>query len=202
MRRDVAVCIPTFPARAELLRRAVNSVLAQTHPASEIHVASDVACLGSGPTRTRAMKAATATWVAFLDDDDVFLPHHLARCLAAAEQSGADVIVPWFDVVGGLDPFPRHRGRQVNPDDLHSFPITCLVRREAIGDLTFETHDSNATGAADDYKFWLALCRSGVSFHAIPDTTWHWHHNNALSNGKAMPNTSGIPARRLALYGS
>ncbi len=45
---------------------------------------------GVSAARNRGLRAVTAPWVAFLDDDDVWAPDHLATMLAAVRRSGRD----------------------------------------------------------------------------------------------------------------
>ncbi|MGH2905859.1 MAG: glycosyltransferase family 2 protein [Solirubrobacterales bacterium] len=96
----VSVVIPTT-GRPEL-RAAVESVLAQTLPVTEVIVAADVAgelslpddprvrVLRSGPgaggnaARQAGIEAATGELIALLDDDDEWLPDKLERQLALA----------------------------------------------------------------------------------------------------------------------
>jgi glycosyltransferase involved in cell wall biosynthesis len=94
----VSVVIPTFN-RAGLVCKAINSVLAQSHPAFEIIVVDDgskdetrdrikvygdriryVSQENGGLSRARntGIEAALGEWVAFLDDDDEFCPDKLA----------------------------------------------------------------------------------------------------------------------------
>ncbi|MBS0559425.1 MAG: glycosyltransferase family 2 protein [Proteobacteria bacterium] len=99
----VSVIIPTI-RRPELVRRAIESVTRQTCASLEIIVIVDGpdeatwnalqaiadprlrvlrndAPMGPGPARNRAAQAAHGDWVAFLDDDDEWLPEKLARQL-------------------------------------------------------------------------------------------------------------------------
>ncbi len=100
----VSVIIPTI-RRPRLVLRAVESVRRQTHDALEIIVIVDgpddatIAALqgiddprltvlqnavseGPGPARNRAALQARGDWIAFLDDDDEWLPEKLGRQLA------------------------------------------------------------------------------------------------------------------------
>jgi glycosyltransferase involved in cell wall biosynthesis len=100
----VSVVIPTRN-RPELVRRAVESVLAQTYrdfeiivvidgpdPATEsalrqmvdprLHVLPLPESLGGSDARNAGIAASSGDWVAFLDDDDEWLPERLARQLA------------------------------------------------------------------------------------------------------------------------
>lgn len=112
MSDEVAVVIPTALSRPGLLERALRSVRAQRGVRVETVVVADVAAgtplpdLGSdvsvirSPGRTGAaaarnvgVAAAGAPWVAFLDDDDEWVPDKLVRQLAAAIPTGLNAIV-------------------------------------------------------------------------------------------------------------
>lgn len=195
----IAVCIPSIPIRPKLLNRALRSVLQQTYRAHEICVAVDSYAEGAWTTRNRAVMQTTSAceWVAFLDDDDEFLPHHLDHLVAIATETEADLVHSWFEVVGGSDPFPQHRGKQYHPyphDNHHCFPITYMVKR----DLLFEAREKMGGFLPDDPGFgaWehqdmpLIDCMwelSDGNFYGSPVTTWRYHHH--------QENTSGLPSR-------
>ncbi|AUW57331.1 glycosyl transferase [Sphingobium sp. SCG-1] len=107
----VTVVIPTF-GRAQLLRRAIASVLTQTAMDFEIIVVvdgDDPATLqtlgeiadhrlrhivqpvqrGPGVARNTGAIAGKGQWVAFLDDDDEWLPEKLERQLALVPRDGS-----------------------------------------------------------------------------------------------------------------
>lgn len=187
----VAVVIPSIPARARLLMRAVASVLAQTHTPDEIIVSVD--CQGRGATwnRQHAMEQATTEWVAFLDDDDELLPQHLERLVATAEESGADMVFPWFHCIGGVDPFPQHFGRQWDRDNPTQTTITFLVRRQAALDCggfveADDLVDGNGYRLGEDFRF---VCRLGEKHRIVhlPERTWRWHHHGANTSGRPWP---------------
>jgi glycosyltransferase involved in cell wall biosynthesis len=75
---DITVCIPTIPPRAKMLARALESVAEQTLQPAAIIVEYDHEHTGAAATKNRALAKVTTPLVAFLDDDDHFLPHHLA----------------------------------------------------------------------------------------------------------------------------
>lgn len=113
----VSVVLPTV-GRPQLLRRALASALTQTLREIEVIVIIDgpdpatnetlrevsdprIRAIplkrraGPGPARNVGFRAATAPWVALLDDDDEWLPEKLVRQLAMAERA----VIP-FPILG------------------------------------------------------------------------------------------------------
>lgn len=183
----ITVCICSIPPRTDMLRRAIESVLVQTLPASGISIAIDHDRHGAAWTRTQALYGARTDWVAFLDDDDEFKPEHLAELALCQRETGADVVFPWFDTVGGSDPFPMFEGKEWDPAAPHMFPITTLVRRShalVAGGFVTEGH---LNGAGEDWLFWLTLRNNGCKIVHLNKRTWIWHHHGL--------NTSGMPER-------
>jgi len=95
---NISVVIPAYNA-AGTIGRALDSVIAQTHPAREILVVDDGSTdrtaqvvseyggrveylyqdnAGPGAARNAGIRAAHGEWIAFLDADDEWLPHRLA----------------------------------------------------------------------------------------------------------------------------
>ena len=95
--------LPTYQ-RAHLIGAAIESVLAQLHPATEVLVVDDGSTdeteavvrafpapvrylrqenAGAGAARNLGVREATSEWVAFLDSDDFWTEEHLQRMAAA-----------------------------------------------------------------------------------------------------------------------
>jgi glycosyltransferase involved in cell wall biosynthesis len=102
---DISVIIPAFN-RAHTLKRALDSVLAQSYPASEIIVVDDASVdntellmqayvqikfiklienRGVSHARNEGIKQARTEWIALLDSDDEWNPDKLAKQVAAAK---------------------------------------------------------------------------------------------------------------------
>jgi Glycosyl transferase family 2 len=186
---DVTFVIPSIPPREALLKRAIKSIVDQSYSADHIGIIVEVDHdhAGAGPTRQRALEQVQTEWVAFLDDDDQLFHHHVQTLVDLVTQREADVGIPWFEVMGGHDPFPMHQGREFDIRDPHAFPITTLVRLGAIqaAGAHFLTPPRSEQCANEDWEFWLMLGRSGAKFASTPEVTWRWHVHGA--------NTSGVP---------
>ncbi len=117
----VSVVIPTR-GRPDLLRRAVDSALGQTHPSLELvvvvdgpdpatetalqsmtdprpHVIALPSSVGAGEARNAGVRAAIGDWIAFLDDDDEWLPTKLERQLATIAASGVAEPIAFCPIV-------------------------------------------------------------------------------------------------------
>lgn len=189
----ISVLIPSIPGRKAMRETARVSAWEQIYQPLTVLVQEDSTGAGPAVIRNELLQSAETEWVAFLDDDDWLYPEHLLELARAQMATGADLVFPWFDVDGGHDPFPQHRGRQWDPADPHQFPITVLVRREAVLSVGgFQTVpegevDRYGNRAGEDWRLWLAMSQAGYRFHHIPDKTWVWRHHNH--------NTSGLPSR-------
>ncbi len=184
---DVTVCIPSIPPRARMLGVAIDSVMQQTTPAGAISVAIDNEHEGAAITRTRAIMAARTPWVAMLDDDDRFLPHHLEILTHAAEDSGADFLFSWFNVVGGLDPFPQHFGKTFDPKNPTHTTVTTLVRTELAQSIGYVSPagGDGAGGSGEDWNFVLGCIEAGAKFLHVPERTWIWNHHGKNTSGRS-----------------
>ncbi len=98
----VSVVIPTHN-RPELLKRAVASVQAQTYQDFELIVIEDADSRGGGWARNQGIKKATGEWVAFLDDDDQWLPEKLEVQMKLLEAAPPDVGFSFHPVINVFD---------------------------------------------------------------------------------------------------
>lgn len=169
-----------------LFAHAVESVQTQTlPPAGGISVALDVDHAGAAATRQRALDAVRTEWVAFLDDDDYFYPNHLKTLYDLVTEHSADYAYAWFD---GNDPFPTHRGKQMDPAQPHHTTMTVMVRTELAKEAGFQNHvDANAGWPGEDWNFTLRCLELGAKFIGTSSITWHYR--------KHYGNTSGLPSR-------
>lgn len=205
LKPGITVVIPTIPPRKKLLERAFSSVQAQTLPAYDVLVSEDLLREGAAATRNKAIPLVKTEWVAFLDDDDEFLPNHLELLLARAEQDSADLVYPWFKVIGGTDPLAVSLdGKLVSPLGVpfteeranyiltagNFIPVTHLSRTQIIQDLGGFPQPNTDVWPYPDNEDWgllQGMLRVGAKFSHEPTVTWLWHHDSG--------NTSGRPDR-------
>src|SRR3954453_5168633 len=131
----IALVIPSIPPREAMLQRALDSVHAQTLQPAQLIVEIDRNRSGAALTRTRGLERVTCPYVAFLDDDDELLPHHLETLAAEMERTSADMVFPWFTVIGGTDPFPGHFGREWDDAKPRQTTITFMARTKLMKDI-------------------------------------------------------------------
>lgn len=193
----VTVVIPSIPPRAEMLQRALASVWSQEVAPDAVIVTLDTDKRGAPANRDAGLAKVDTEYVAFLDDDDEFYPGHLRLLLAVAMQTRADLVYPWFDVAGGMDPFPQFFGRPWSNDEPHQIPVTVLARTDSIRKVGgfsygFEVDTEAGTDplgnrAGEDWQLTLRLCEEGARIVHLPERTWRWWHHSS--------NTSGMPSR-------
>jgi glycosyltransferase involved in cell wall biosynthesis len=194
----VTAVIPVHAVRwGTTMRRALRSVMAQTRPVDAYAIAADLNGEGAGATRDRAVAAVRTDWIAFLDSDDEWHPHHVADLLRHAEGTGADVIYSACRVIHiELGIIPRDNehweewGRPGKPFDAELLrqrsylPVTSLVRTSLAQRCSFVPPDGSHY---DDWGFYLGLLDLGARFVHLDEITWTWHHG--------PHNTSGQPNR-------
>lgn len=206
---DITVCIATIPPRERMLRRALASVVTQTLQPAAIIVEYDHEHTGAAATKNRAAAKADTPWLAFLDDDDQFLPHHLETLRGAAALN--QVFGGFPDVLYSIPEVPQsptkrdpngRYGVPFDPEELRRrsyIQTTSLIRRsvfERAGG--FQLPDRTMPGGApcpyDDWGLWLAILEQGGRFLHVPEVTFIWNH---WGRGEAgVPgNTSGDPNR-------
>lgn len=140
---------------------------------------------GPGGTRNRALKAAQARYVAFLDADDLWLPEKLERCLSWMASYNCS--------------FTYHDYRHISPDgtkigELIAGPetldwktlhtrrgfgscLTIVIDREKIPDFRFPTRERH-----EDFAAWAQLIREGHTGRRIPEDLARYRRGGRSSN--------------------
>jgi glycosyltransferase involved in cell wall biosynthesis len=126
-----------------------------------------------GPARTSGYECATGTWVAFLDDDDAWLPGKLRRQLERGAVGDVDVIGTNASRSDGTVYFPS-APREWSPtraDLLRANPLitsSVIVRREILVRTPGFRPQRWARGV-EDYGMWLDLVDVGARIVVLGD---------------------------------
>ena len=207
-RHTITAVIPTHN-RSAALRRALESVGAQTRPPDEIIVVDDGSTddtpslvrrdfpnvnyihqenAGVSAARNRGVASARSEWVAFLDSDDEWRPSKLER------QEEALAANPNYHLCHTNETWIRD-GRRVNEGKRHAkaggwifqrclplcviSPSAAVVRRSLLQELG--GFDETLT-VCEDYDMWLRICaRHPVLFLEEPLTLKYGGHDDQLS---------------------
>lgn len=188
---DTTVVIPHIntPLRNTLLQHTLDSIKSQTYQPYEIIVEEDITHAGAAITRNRGLDRVTTPLVSFIDDDDFMYPKHLEVCRDALLMHDADVVYPWFDVIGGTDPLGMF-GRPFDPEHLERsnyIPVTVVAKTKTIQDVGgFAPHPRFAGDGSpcEDWGCWLAVHNAGGKIVHVPEKTWGWRHNSANTSGR------------------
>lgn len=210
----VSVIIPTYNRRG-YLRQAVDSVLAQTRPDFEVLVVDDgstddtprviasmadprLRCLwqanaGRSAARNRGMAAARGEFIAFLDDDDQYLPHKLAAQVAFLDEHGdVDLVGAGVEIVDAQGKSLRTWRTWLDQPVLtletclYACPLpTCsvLLRRAMLARLDHWFDPAQAL--AEDTDFFLRLLLAGGRMAWLPEivSTYRQHSGSSQHDG-------------------
>ncbi len=198
MSADVTAIITTRNRAASCLR-ALDSVLTQDPPPQAVIVTDDAstdetqtvltrraaedpriryhrfdpALGGPGPGRNKGIELATTTWVAFLDDDDVWQPGKLAAQAAWFESPAVDVVGTNAVRSDGSVYLPSLAApvRPTRAAIIRDNPLivsSVAVRRDAIRAIGgFD--ERRWMGGIADYDAWLRLADAGCGFAVLPE---------------------------------
>jgi GT2 family glycosyltransferase len=225
----VSVIIPTRN-RAHLVPRAIASVLEQTFADLEVLVVDDastddtagaIAQLGDdrvrlirrpqqggvASARNDGIAAARAPYLAFLDDDDIWLPEKLARQVPVLD-GGAEVVhslIYVADAEGRILEEPSERGfRLFRAVAEAGYPYVWLLRRSSyqINTLVVRKDAAEAVGGFDpslptveDLAFVHALWRR-YPLHLVDEPLAKYCFHGGNSSQRTNPNVWEEFARR------
>jgi glycosyltransferase involved in cell wall biosynthesis len=209
----ISVVIPTRD-RPRLLVEALQSVAEQTYRDFEVVLVNDGGVpvapvvrrwrtslnltvvelprsVGVSVARNVAMANATGDFLAFLDDDDVFLPHHLSLAAAALDRPGTDLVY-----LGALVSDQRIRSLPEDWARLHRkayafdhgfLHIANFIHTGSVVVRNFHREGlrfNPSSSYAEDWEMWLGLRRTlGFEFRYLNHLSSVYHQ---------VPGTPGL----------
>jgi glycosyltransferase involved in cell wall biosynthesis len=208
----VTAIITTYD-RPMLARRAIKSALSQTYELLEIIVVEDgsesgIAAWiderhdekiryirhqknrGLAAARNTGLKAAYGDYVAYLDDDDEWLPDKLARQVVHVEglryspevvYCAAEVVSAGNELLGKLKPSLQGNIRDaIKKRGLHTIPSSCLFRRDAL--LRIDGYDEDLASHID-HDIWLKMARENFISDYLDDVLvkMYYHHGDRIT---------------------
>lgn len=195
-KNTISVIIPTHN-RPALLKRAIESVLGQTVPADEIVVVDDASCTetkklvesfgspnlyyienvggrGASSSRNLGVEKASGDYVAFLDDDDVWLPKKIEKQIELISQKNFDAVFSRILIQYENTNISYSTGAKMHRDALSIIcmenfigaTISSVIKRGvfiSLGgfDISFP--------AREEYDLWIRLIASGANISIIEE---------------------------------
>lgn len=196
---QITVVIPAHLKRVRngMLKRAVDSVLAQTRPPDALVVAIDHLGEGAAATRQRGLQQVQTDYVAFLDSDDEMKPEHIERHLDVVEQLGASFVYAWFDAVGASDPL-GHFGIPFNPHTPHHTTITVVCETAIAKEIGFVRAKPGSRFGNEDWLFILEYCKRAIERNLLmthlAERTWRFNMHGGNTSGMPHQGDAAVPA--------
>lgn len=183
----ITVCIAAHPARFKsgLLKRALDSVLAQTLQANRILILNDTAQEGVGVIRQRLLDQVLTEWVAWIDSDDEWTdPEHLEKLYRVATETDSVYVFSWFHAV--QDPL-GHFGLPFNPCTPHHTTMGILERTDIAKEVGFPPSEKGTRFSNEDWAhitgFAKLACERGLKMTHLAERTWTYHMGHGNSSG-------------------
>lgn len=182
---SISVIIPTYNRACDLMK-AVESVLAQTYPVSEILVCDDgstdqsqelilslnnpiikwIVCgKNGGPAipRNIGVNQSTSNWVAFLDSDDTWRPNKIKAQLQAMSELNIQASCTNANRIRNNvneGPYLDYNKQNIRLYDLMKqnsvICSTVLIKKKILLDTSLFPEDKKFT-AVEDYSLWLRI---------------------------------------------
>ncbi len=200
--------------RAGLLKRALTSIAAQTFTDYETLIVDDgsedeteAVALGEFPTfhyhkrphqglgraRDFGLRTAKGQWVAFLDDDDEFLPDHLqVRADLIAGDPSLDMLFNGFKTIGSEQvPDLANAGKFLHVDSPEIFHggTLCVNREKAVAAGGFQPVYGNLY--SDD--FMQVAKAANLKMHRVAERTYLYYRQQNSITGSVERDYSRLP---------
>ena len=144
--------------------------------------------LGVSLIRKKALDAATGTWIAVLDSDDMWAPNKLEKQLAFAEKTGADLVFTgsaFMDAEGNLIDWVQHVPETVSYRELLKQNIisnsSVLVKRD-LYEKFYVVNDS----IYNDFAMWLQIIKAGYKVCGLDEPLLTYRVSSSSRSGNKV----------------
>lgn len=205
----VSVIMRTYD-RLEAIRESVESVLRQSFSDFELIIINDGGKLeteeiaksyespkiryfrlkhrGRSGAMNEGLRRARGTYIAYLDDDDIYYPNHLQTLVSALERSGGDFaysnawrisgLLQNGHFVGHSRKLPDHRPNDFSLETLSRYnyisTLNVVHKRECLEVVGGMNEDLNVL---EDWDLWLRMSQK-YGFQALGEITGEYRYTN------------------------
>lgn len=190
----VSVCILSH--RPHFLPLALASVWRQTYTDYEIVI--KYAAPYWADKMNSLVAGARGEFVLILCDDDELDPDCLAKLVAEADRTGADLVYSDVAVIGAYENDPVFKGQRVHLQlpafdaevlRMHCVPyITALMRREFFARLGWY----DGTQPYLDWDLWIRACQAGCRAAHLRFQYLFWPRSHDANGSKLMDNPEAL----------
>jgi GalNAc5-diNAcBac-PP-undecaprenol beta-1,3-glucosyltransferase len=197
---NISVVITTYN-RPDFLQEALIGVSQQTLPPHEIIIIDDCSSIsygevyplaeklqarylkqksgvGANAARNIGIKESSGDIVAFLDDDDIWLPNYL-KVIHEEYLNGADAVVSGFKQLGKEEVVVINRDLDVTKTSLLRGNTYCgMSGFSAKRDLLLQNSFDELLNNGQDWDMYVRLFQRGIKFRNIPEPIFLYRFQN------------------------
>ncbi|MDU0355994.1 glycosyltransferase family 2 protein [Paraglaciecola aquimarina] len=224
--KELISCIITTFNRPDLVGSAIDSVLSQTYENIELIVVDDCSKtsydsamanynndprvtfirneinMGLSASRNNGVKHSNGSYIAFLDDDDIWLPNKIESQLKILQNNSSYIACSSSHIESISKNIINHEVREYKLADIYienliGPPSKILVRSEVFNKVSF----NETAKHAEDWDFYLKLLEYGIIYSIKePLIIYNTGHFERMSNGFASYTVEEIQKKAYMTY--
>lgn len=168
--------------------RTLEIIQKEAEKDSRIIVIQSEVNSGAAKARNKALKMAKGRYIAYLDSDDIWLPHKLEHQLSYMKRKKYAMCYTDYDIINSDGEYRKtiHVPRTVTYDGYLKRPITCtlsiILDRAVIDDKLMIMPDIRR---GQDGATWLQILKTGIIGYGLDESLAKYRrHKGSLSNNK------------------